>query len=91
MEFLGMLYTILLVSICLMLALLLHRSSKPQGSADNEELKAWLTQQLEAQAKEFEQKQAADRRPEHERHAGAGPERPAADPDPAAPEHGSCQ
>ena len=59
MEFLGMLYTILLVSICLMLALLLHRSSKPQGSADNEELKAWLTQQLEAQAKEFEQKQAA--------------------------------
>ena len=59
MEFLAALYTILLVAICLMLALLLHRSTKPQGTADNKELKVWLTQQLDAQAKAFEQKQAA--------------------------------
>ena len=60
MEFLAFLYTVLLVAICLMLALLLYRGSKPrQGGGDTEELKQWLTQQLEAQAKSFEQKQAA--------------------------------
>ena len=60
MEFLAMLYTVLLVAICLMLALLLYRGNKPrQGGGDTEELKQWLTQQLEAQAKAFEQKQAA--------------------------------
>ena len=60
MEFLAMLYTVLLVAICLMLALLLYRGNKPRrGGGDTEELKQWLTQQLEAQAKAFEQKQAA--------------------------------
>ena len=60
MEFLAMLYTVLLVAICLMLALLLYRGNKPQrGGGDTEELKQWLTQQLDAQAKSFEQKQAA--------------------------------
>ncbi len=60
MEFLAMLYTVLLVAICLMLALLLYRGNKPRrGGGDTEELKQWLTQQLEAQAKSFEQKQAA--------------------------------
>ena len=60
MEFLAMLYTVLLVAICLMLALLLYRGNKPrQGGGDTEELKQWFAQQLEAQAKSFEQKQAA--------------------------------
>ena len=60
MEFLAMLYTVLLVAICLMLALLLYRGSKPQrGGGDTEELKQWLAQQLDVQAKSFEQKQAA--------------------------------
>ena len=60
MEFLAMLYTVLLVAICLMLALLLYRGNKPRrGGGDTEELKQWLAQQLEAQAKSFEQKQAA--------------------------------
>ena len=60
MEFLAMLYTVLLVAICLMLALLLYRGNKPRrGGGDTEELKQWLAQQLEAQAKAFEQKQAA--------------------------------
>ncbi len=60
MEFLAMLYTVLLVAICLMLALLLYRGSKPQRDGeDTEELKRWFTQQLDAQAKAFEQKQAA--------------------------------
>ena len=60
MEFLAMLYTVLLVAICLMLALLLYRGNKPRrGGGDTEELKQWLAQQLETQAKSFEQKQAA--------------------------------
>ncbi len=60
MEFLAMLYTVLLVAICLMLALLLYRGNKPRrGGGDTEELKQWLAQQLDAQAKSFEQKQAA--------------------------------
>ena len=60
MEFLAMLYTVLLVAICLMLALLLYRGNKPRrGGGDTEELKQWLAQQLEAQSKAFEQKQAA--------------------------------
>ncbi len=60
MEFLAMLYTVLLVAICLMLALLLYRGNKPRrGGGDTEELKQWFAQQLEAQAKSFEQKQAA--------------------------------
>lgn len=32
MEFLAMLYTVLLVAICLMLALLLYRGNKPRGA-----------------------------------------------------------
>ena len=44
MEFLAMLYTVLLVAICLMLALLLYRGNKPQrGGGDTEELKQWLS------------------------------------------------
>ena len=43
MEFLAMLYTVLLVAICLMLALLLYRGNKPRrGGGDTEELKQWL-------------------------------------------------
>ena len=59
MEFLAMLYTVLLVAICLMLALLLHRSTRPQKKNDDEALKAWLQQQLDAQAKSFAQQQEA--------------------------------
>ena len=59
MEFLAMLYTVLLVAICLMLALLLHRSARPQKKSDDEALKAWLQQQLDAQAKSFAQQQEA--------------------------------
>ena len=54
MEFLAMLYTVLLVAICLMMALLLFRSGRPTGGldeADCEELKDWLEEQLAAQAK----------------------------------------
>ena len=49
MEFLAMLYTVLLVAICLMMALLLFRSGRPAGGldeADCEELKDWLEEQL---------------------------------------------
>ena len=48
MEFLAMLYTVLLVAICLMMALLLFRSGRPTGGldeADCEELKDWLEEQ----------------------------------------------
>ena len=49
MEFLAMLYTVLLVAICLMLALLLYRGNKPRrGGGDTEELKQWLAQQLDS-------------------------------------------
>ena len=34
MEFLAMLYTVLLVAICLMMALLLFRSGRPTGGLD---------------------------------------------------------
>ena len=34
MEFLAMLYTVLLVAICLMMALLLFRSGRPAGGLD---------------------------------------------------------
>lgn len=60
MEFLAMLYTVLLVAICLMMALLLFRSGRPTGGldeADCEELKDWLEEQLAAQAKEFNARQ----------------------------------
>lgn len=54
MEFLAMLYTVLLVAICLMMALLLFRSGRPSGGEqDYEELKDWLEEQLAAQAREF--------------------------------------
>ena len=49
MEFLAMLYTVLLVAICLMMAVLLFRSGRPTGGldeADCEELKDWLEEQL---------------------------------------------
>ena len=58
MEFLAMLYTVLLVAICLMMALLLFRSGRPTGGldeADCEELKDWLEEQLAAQAREYKQ------------------------------------
>ena len=58
MEFLSLLYTVLLVAICLQQAVLLYRSGKPAARQDNAELKAWLQQQLEAQNKLFAQKQA---------------------------------
>ena len=58
MEFLSLLYTVLLVAICLQQAVLLYRSGKPAARQDNAELKVWLLQQLEAQNKLFAQKQA---------------------------------
>ena len=58
MEFLAGLYTFLLVAICLLQAFLLYRISKPAPQRDNEELKAWLRQQLEAQSRALEEKQA---------------------------------
>ena len=62
MEFLAMLYTVLLVAICLMMAVLLFRSGRPTGGldeADCEELKDWLEEQLAAQAREFNARQDA--------------------------------
>lgn len=62
MEFLAMLYTVLLVAICLMMALLLFRSGRPAGGldeADCEELKDWLEERLAAQAREFNARQDA--------------------------------
>ena len=58
MEFLAGLYTLLLVAICLLQALLLHRTGKPAARQDDEALKEWLRQQLEAQARVLEEKQA---------------------------------
>ena len=62
MEFLAMLYTVLLVAICLMMAVLLFRSGRPTSGldeADCEELKDWLEEQLAAQAREFNARQDA--------------------------------
>ena len=59
MEFLAGLYTLLLVTICLLLALVLWRMNKPQTGNDNEELKRWLQQQLDAQSKAFAAQQEA--------------------------------
>ena len=58
MEFLAVLYTFLLVAICLMMALLLYRSAKPAASREDAELKEWLRQQLEAQNRQVEAKLA---------------------------------
>lgn len=58
MEFLSLLYTVLLVAICLLQALLLYRSGKPAPRQDDEALKEWVRQQLDAQSKLFAQKQA---------------------------------
>ena len=58
MEFLAGLYTLLLVAICLLQALLLYRTGKPAARQDDEALKEWLRQQLEAQARVLEEKQA---------------------------------
>ena len=58
MEFLAGLYTLLLVAICLLQALLLHRTGKPAARQDDEALKEWLHQQREAQARVLEEKQA---------------------------------
>ena len=58
MEFLSLLYTVLLVVICLQQALLLYRSGKPAPRQDDEALKEWVRQQLDAQSKLFAQKQA---------------------------------
>ena len=52
------LYTLLLVAICLLQALLLYRTGKPAARQDDEALKEWLHQQLEAQARVLEEKQA---------------------------------
>ena len=58
MKFLAFLYTVLLVAICLMMALLLYRSAKPTASRDDTELKEWLRQQLDAQNRQMEAKLA---------------------------------
>ena len=58
MEYLAGLYTLLLVVICLELAVVLWRTGKKQGGApDHDELKRWMQQQLDAQAKEFAARQ----------------------------------
>ena len=53
MEFLAGLYTLLLVIICLLLAVVLWKLNKPRNGGDYEELKRWMQQQLDAQAKDF--------------------------------------
>ena len=59
MEFLAGLYTLLLVTICLLLAVVLWKLNKPRNGGDDEELKRWMQQQLDAQAKDFATRQAA--------------------------------
>ena len=60
MEYLAGLYTLLLVAICLELAAVLWRTGKKTGGGqDTEELKRWMQQQLDAQAKDFAAKQSA--------------------------------
>ena len=58
MEFLAGLYTLLLVTICLLLAMVLWKLNKPRNGGDYEELKRWMQQQLDAQAKDFAARQA---------------------------------
>ena len=53
MEFLAGLYTLLLVTICLLLAAVLWKLNKPRNGGDYEELKRWMQQQLDAQAKDL--------------------------------------
>ena len=60
MEFLAGLYTLLLVAICLELAVVLWRTGKKTGGGqDTEELKRWMQQLLDTQAKDFAAKQSA--------------------------------
>ena len=60
MEYLAGLYTLLLVAICLELAVVLWRTGKKQNAAqNNEELKRWMQQQFDAQAKDLAAQQAA--------------------------------
>ena len=59
MEFLAGLYTLLLVTICLLLAVVLWKLNKPRNGGDYEELKRWMQQQLDAQAKDFAARQEA--------------------------------
>ena len=59
MEFLAGLYTLLLVTICLLLAGVLWKLNKPRNGGDYEELKRWMQQQLDAQAKDFAARQTA--------------------------------
>ena len=59
MEFLAGLYTLLLVTICLLLAAVLWKLNKPRNGGDYEELKRWMQQQLDAQAKDFAARQTA--------------------------------
>lgn len=107
MEFLAGLYTLLLVTICLLLAAVLWKLNKPRNGGDYEELKRWMQQQLDAQAKDFAARQAAMAEQNYTAirsvsetlqtsvqsmsTTGTGSERPAADPDPAAPESGGRQ
>ena len=60
MEYLAFVYTLLLVAICLMMAVLLVRTSRLlKEPKDDEALKSWLEQQLAAQAKDFSARQDA--------------------------------
>ena len=90
MEFLAMLYTVLLVAICLMMALLLFRSGRPSGGEqDYEELKDWLEEQLAAQAREHHPRSGTG---QPAAHSGAASAEPRAGQQPAdgaaAPRHG---
>ena len=60
MEYLAFVYTLLLVAICLMMAVLLARTSRLlKEPKDDAALKSWLEQQLAAQAKDFSARQDA--------------------------------
>ena len=51
--------TFLLGAACLLLAVVLWKLNKPRNGGDYEELKRWMQQQLDAQAKDFAARQAA--------------------------------
>ena len=76
MGFLAGLYTLLLVAICLLQALLLYRTGKPAVRQDDEALKEWLRQQLEAQARVLEEKQAQQAQQQGEARQSPFPRRP---------------
>lgn len=75
MEKLAVLYTILLIAIIVMLAILLYytvKQSKNDSAAREQELKAWLEERLAAQSAEFERKLAAQAEQSYKAILGVG-------------------